>query len=139
MVIPSNVTSIGNGALYRCRSLSSVVISDGVTSIGDGAFSVCLTLSSVVIPDSMTIIVNGAFKACSSSGSSVECHHAVGLRRAVRPTAGALVFNKVAHAANGWLVSSQRHWPSGSVFPVGEPWNWWRWRPWRWRRWCFSF
>ena len=41
-VIPSSVTSIGEGTFSVCRSLSEIVIPSSVTSIGDFAFSFCI-------------------------------------------------------------------------------------------------
>ena len=41
IVIPDNVTSIGDWAFEDCGSLTSVTIPDGVTSIGDYAFYGC--------------------------------------------------------------------------------------------------
>ena len=49
-----------------CRSLSEIVIPSSVTSIGDGAFSWCLSLSEIVIPSSVTSIGKVAFYGCSS-------------------------------------------------------------------------
>lgn len=56
VVIPNGVTSIGEYAFFRCKSLKSVIIPDGVTSIGNYAFSDCKSLRSVVIPDSVISI-----------------------------------------------------------------------------------
>ncbi len=47
LIIPDNVTSIGDYAFRGCESLTSVVIGDGVTSIGDRAFSSCDGLTSI--------------------------------------------------------------------------------------------
>ena len=66
IVIPSSVTSIGDGAFYCCHSLSEIVIPSSVTSIGDHAFSGCDSLSEIVIPSSVTSIGNYAFSGCSS-------------------------------------------------------------------------
>ena len=65
-VIPSSVTSIGEGTFSVCRSLSEIVIPSSVTSIGDFAFSFCLSLSEIVIPSSVTSIGKGAFFRCHS-------------------------------------------------------------------------
>ena len=65
-VIPSSVTSIGEGTFSVCRSLSEIVIPSSVTSIGDFAFSFCDSLSEIVIPSSVTSIGKGAFFRCDS-------------------------------------------------------------------------
>ena len=66
IVIPSSVTSIGNGAFAVCRSLSEIVIPSSVTSIGKSAFSFCDSLSEIVIPSSVTSIGDYAFSDCRS-------------------------------------------------------------------------
>ncbi len=66
VVIKSGVTTIGEGAFYWCRSLTSVTIPDSVTTIGDYAFYRCDSLTSVTIPDSVTTIGSGAFLYCDS-------------------------------------------------------------------------
>ncbi len=64
--IPNSVTSIGDGALQNCSSLTSIHIPDSVTSIGDGALQNCSSLTSIVIPDSVTSIGDDAFSYCDS-------------------------------------------------------------------------
>ena len=64
LVIPNNVTSIGNIAFMGCSSLTSVTIPNSVTSIGNGAFYGCSGLTSVTIPNSVTSIGKFAFQNC---------------------------------------------------------------------------
>ncbi len=59
------VTTIGDEAFYRCKSLTSVTIGDSVTTIGDFAFSSCYALKSITIGDGVTTIGNSAFAYCS--------------------------------------------------------------------------
>ena len=66
ITIPDGVTSIGYEAFYNCSSLTSINIPDSVTSIGSNAFENCRSLTSITIPDSVTSISNSAFKYCSS-------------------------------------------------------------------------
>lgn len=65
VVIPDSVTSIGNGAFWRCSSLTSITLLESVTSIGDSAFGVCSRLRSITLPDSVTSIGEEAFSGCS--------------------------------------------------------------------------
>ena len=64
--IPEGVASIGDGAFFACRSLTSITIGEGVTSIGSGAFQDCSSLTSIIIPQGVTSIGNSAFYRCSS-------------------------------------------------------------------------
>ena len=65
LVIPDNVTSIGDGAFYNCTGLTSVTIPNSVTTIGVSAFWGCSGLTSVTIPNSVTAIDEDAFYGCS--------------------------------------------------------------------------
>ena len=64
ITIPNCVTSIGNSAFEYCTSLTSVTIGNSVTSIGYYAFEYCTSLTSVTIPNSVTSINNSAFYGC---------------------------------------------------------------------------
>ena len=66
LVIPDDVTSIGDYAFYGCSGLAGeLIIPDGVTSIGSSAFSVCTGLTSITIPGSVTSIGSSAFDGCT--------------------------------------------------------------------------
>ena len=64
LVLPSNVTSIGNYAFFGFCGLQSVVISSGTTSIGKYAFGKCVNMTSVEIPDSVAFMGEYAFDEC---------------------------------------------------------------------------
>ena len=71
VVIPNGVTSIANYAFYFCYSLASIVIPKSVTSIGNYAFNGCYSLTSLVIPNGVTTIGSSAFNVCYSLTSVV--------------------------------------------------------------------
>ncbi|MDE6804377.1 MAG: leucine-rich repeat domain-containing protein [Muribaculaceae bacterium] len=66
VTIPTYVTSIGNRAFSRCKSLKRVNISTSVTSIKNYSFSRCESLESINIPYSVTSIGDYAFYKCNS-------------------------------------------------------------------------
>ena len=66
VVIPNNVTSIGDRAFKDCKSLTRITIPDSVTSIGEYAFFGCESLTNITIPDSVTSIGNWTFWGCYS-------------------------------------------------------------------------
>jgi len=48
LIIPDNVTSIGNNAFYGCEPLTSVTIGKSVTKIGINSFNGCMNIVEVV-------------------------------------------------------------------------------------------
>ncbi|MBR6110648.1 MAG: leucine-rich repeat domain-containing protein [Paludibacteraceae bacterium] len=59
-----SVTSIGNAAFEKCRSLTSIEIPSSVISIGYEAFYDCSGLTHIEIPSSVTNIEKNAFGSC---------------------------------------------------------------------------
>ena len=66
VVIPDSVTEIGGGAFRGCDYLQTIEIPNSVTEIGAYAFSECRSLRSIVIPNNVTKIKDSAFWSCSS-------------------------------------------------------------------------
>jgi hypothetical protein len=59
------VLTIGEGAFYECRCLTSAPIPNSVLTIGPSAFKYCQGLTSVTIPTNVTTIGNNAFEYCN--------------------------------------------------------------------------
>ena len=64
ITIKNGVTSIGRGAFYGLRSLTSVSIPGSVKVVGASAFNFCDGLRSIVIPEGVTTIEGSAFANC---------------------------------------------------------------------------
>ena len=64
VVIPDNVTRIGEGAFWCNRKLTSVNIPKNVKSIEFGTFYSCHSLRSVTLPQGLESIANWAFYHC---------------------------------------------------------------------------
>lgn len=65
LVIPSNITTIGNYVFTTYSNLTSLAIHEEVTSIGDAAFSGCKNLSALYIPNKVISIGSSAFGGCT--------------------------------------------------------------------------
>ena len=65
ITIPNNVTSIGKSAFSGCSRLTNITIPNNVTSIGEYAFSGCSSLTSITLPNNVTYIGESAFSGCS--------------------------------------------------------------------------
>ena len=64
LIIPNNVTSIGDFVFYKCWGLTSVTIPNNVISIGESAFAYCTGLTSVSLSNGVTSIGMYAFSDC---------------------------------------------------------------------------
>ena len=68
VIIPGNVTSIGEYAFRNCSSLTRATMGtngNGIASIGKAAFENCSSLTSVTIPKTVISIGEYAFHGCS--------------------------------------------------------------------------
>ena len=66
-----SVTSIGHGAFYGCKGITSVTIPNSVKTIVSYAFMGCDGITSITIPASVTSIGHVAFKGCSKLSSLI--------------------------------------------------------------------
>ncbi len=64
LVIPEEVTSIGNYAFYNCDGITSVTLPSSLTSIGSSAFYACDNITSVSLPATVTAIGQDALMGC---------------------------------------------------------------------------
>lgn len=71
IIIPTEVTSIGNNAFYGCESIKSITIPNTVSTIERCAFENCTSLSKLIIPESVTTIGDYSVKNCSNLKSIV--------------------------------------------------------------------
>ena len=65
MVIPNNITSIGESALAGCSSLTDLKIGSNVETIYEYAFAGCKSLPVIRIPRAVTDIKNSVFYQCT--------------------------------------------------------------------------
>ncbi len=65
VILPSTMTSIGEGAFYSCIGLSSITLPNTLTSIEKTAFLGCNSLTNITFPSTLTSIGNSAFSGCS--------------------------------------------------------------------------
>lgn len=54
IVLPKNITKIGENAFSYCERLTSIIIPEGVVSIGRNAFSNCKALVDITLPNTIT-------------------------------------------------------------------------------------
>ena len=69
IVLPENVTTLGEGVFCGCSSLKSANVPNNKKSITQALFEGCSSLTSINIPESVTYIGNQAFFHCSSLSS----------------------------------------------------------------------
>ena len=77
-VIPSSVTSIGEGAFSACSRLTSIIIPNSVTSIGDYAFKNSVKLKNIIIPDSVIDVGQSAFYGCAGLTAATILSSSIG-------------------------------------------------------------
>lgn len=63
--ILAGVTRIGDGAFWRCRDITNVLLPSGLVTIGDYSFFKCSKITSLTIPDSVITIGGNAFADCT--------------------------------------------------------------------------
>lgn len=66
VVLPRDITAIGNWAFAYCYDLTSITLPNSVTSIGEYAFANCHSLTPITLPNRISSIENSAFFGCHS-------------------------------------------------------------------------
>ena len=66
ITIPKGVTNVMGWAFMRCTGLKSLSVPDGVKFIGRAAFLECKSLTDVTIPEGVPAIDHDTFMSCSS-------------------------------------------------------------------------
>nr|WP_320038686.1 leucine-rich repeat domain-containing protein [uncultured Bacteroides sp.] len=66
IILPQNITSIGDAAFADCTGLTSLEIPDKVTYIWWNAFAGCKGLKTIIIPNSVIYLGSSAFRNCAS-------------------------------------------------------------------------
>lgn len=71
VIIPDNVSYIGDYSFNRCSSLIDITIPKGITTsnntfVGSGAFLDCSSIENITIPDGITKILPYTFGRCSN-------------------------------------------------------------------------
>ncbi|MBQ3078961.1 MAG: leucine-rich repeat protein [Clostridia bacterium] len=69
----NGVTSIGAGAFFECKNLQNIDIAHSVSSIGRYAFCDCVSLQEIEIPVRTTTLSENVFENCKAL-TSVEIH-----------------------------------------------------------------
>ncbi len=64
IMLPKNITNIGQKAFYNCVSLTQINIPNKVETIGYGAFSGCSLITSITLPSGIVSIEDNTFYAC---------------------------------------------------------------------------
>ena len=104
-----SVTSIGEGAFYKCPGLTSVEIPNSVISIGNEAFHSCSGLTSITIPNSVNSIESMAFNNCIGMMTVTINSNAIMSNYRMRDIFGSQVTNYII----GDDITSIRDWAFG--------------------------
>ncbi len=66
VIIPDEVTAIGEGAFFQCVAMKSFTVGGNIKSIDAQAFKSCTGLENIILPNGVTNIGHEAFLGCKS-------------------------------------------------------------------------
>lgn len=66
VILPEELTNVGNLAFYQCENLTAVVVPDAVERIGEYAFAGCTDMELLQLGSQLQIVEEGAFSECLS-------------------------------------------------------------------------
>lgn len=106
----SQLTTLGNGAFWRCFNLQSIVLPEGLTTIGGQCFRECNIAYTVDIPSTVTTIGSGAFDGIGSLNNWSHRVDAI-FRSTTPPTLSGDIFGR----NSGQLATLHIYVPDASV------------------------
>jgi len=65
-LIPDTVTSLGNCVFWKCSSLATITLPSNMAYLGDHVFWECSSLTTITLPSNMTYFGHCVFSGCSS-------------------------------------------------------------------------
>ena len=66
VILPHSLTTIEDAyCFYSCSKLSKIILPENLTTIGDNAFQYCTSLKEITIPSKVTHIGSAAFAGCT--------------------------------------------------------------------------
>lgn len=100
IILPENITEIGDNAFYNCKSLEEIVIPDSVETIGSYAFYGCTSLAEIDLPDSLCEVEEYTFYSCTSLKTVTLPHETT--------TVGAYSFAYTSSLETVWMWGVKR-------------------------------
>lgn len=112
LIIPEDVTSIGDLCFYYCESINNLCLSSNISTIKSSAFSGCSNITKITIPSNVETVDTYAFRGCSGLveieiesgvksiglGAFMECKNLLRVlcKGATPPTGNSWMFNSNA-------------------------------------------
>ncbi|WP_229108823.1 leucine-rich repeat protein [Bacteroides salyersiae] len=71
IILPNEVEQIGDETFSGCSALTSITVNDKLKSIGRAAFENCIALTDIILPDNVETIGSSTFKNCEKLSSVI--------------------------------------------------------------------
>ena len=78
IVVEDGVTSISEGAFYRCSSVENIIIGSGLKSIGEYAFSYCFKLENITVGKDNQYFVNDEYGVLFNKDKTILMQYPIG-------------------------------------------------------------
>ena len=71
IILPNEVEQIGDETFSGCSALTSITVNDKLKSIGRAAFENCIALTDIILPDNVKTVGSSTFKNCEKLSSVI--------------------------------------------------------------------
>ncbi len=113
VILPSQITTIGDFAFYDCKSLTNIVLPSAITQIGADAFHNCETLTSIELPNGISKIDEATFIGCKNL-TSIEIPNSV-------TNIGEFAFDDCTSLTDVHYKGTEEEWNAISIASYNEP------------------